>query len=85
VVSALMFLAPVSPCLPASSLTRPPNTSGATASEIRKPRSAAMSAVYRRHRIASWARRLRGAGGGSEGARAGSGTWALSPLATYWR
>ena len=53
VVSALTFLAPTSPCLLASSLTRAPNTIGTTASEIRKPRSAAMRAVYLRHRMAS--------------------------------
>jgi hypothetical protein len=83
VVSALMFLAPTSPCRPASSLTRAPNTIGATASEIRKPRSAAMRVVYLRHRMASWASRLRGAGGGSDGPRAASGSWPVSPLATY--
>jgi len=53
VVSALMFLTPTSPCLPASSLTSPPNTRGTIASEIRKPLSAAMRAVYLRLRMAS--------------------------------
>ncbi len=83
-----VLLCPASPCGAVRPMARisAPSTMGSTASMIRKLRSEAMTAMYRRHSVDSWPRvpRVRGGGGGAADlSRACAGSGPDSPAATY--